>query len=434
MKRTLPWILTCIVAGAAAAGLYSLTRRHREPAPPSGPVETSLFAASPAGSGAVLTLQPSADQPLRTVRFLPALSDGEVLVQVLTQTGDQIIGRFKGGRFTGTIHPPLPEGMSSAFFRFARLQDAAPLADGSLLLLYGDGTGSGSPPWLMDLDTATQTARWALKVSGVRIAMEAGGQSCLLWDSHTLARADWNSKPSLAPIPLPDGVTVLDAVLALPDGRILLAHPGGLAAQAEGDWTLTPLPDPGDLAFPGAPGALAPSGDAAYWQPRPGQLARIGPDGSITPVDLSKLAAPAGHAKDLALLRLAGADARGRLWFVLATPDFTVAPRPMGTDQPSAALQAAAALTGAPLPAPASPAFDPGPWMDYLKGGLDRAYGWDPATSSPRLVDWKADWATLGAPAGFTLPLPRNMQPKGGALLLDQDTRAWWLPLDRLAP
>lgn len=434
MKRAIPWILTCIVAGGAAAGLYSLTRRHREPAPPQGPTETDLFAASPAGSGAVFRLQPSADQPLRTVRFLPALADGGVLAQVLTQTGDQLIGRFKDGQFTGTIRPPVPDGMSPAFFRFARLQDAAALTDGSLLLLYGDGTGSGSPPWLMDVDAATQTARWALKVSGTRIAMEPGGQSCLLWDGHTLARAAWSKKPSLTPIPLPEGVAILDAALAVPGGRILLAHPGGLAVQANGDWTLTPLPDPGDLAFPGAPGALAPSSNAVYWQPRPGQLARIGADGSISPVDLSKLTAPTGHERDLALLRLAGTDVRGRLWFVLATPDFTVTPHPAEADQPSAALQAAAAMAGGPAPAPATAAFDPEPWMDYLKGGLDRAYVWDPAASSLRLVDWKAEWAALGAPAGFTLPLPRNMQPKGGALLLDQDTRAWWLPLDRLAP
>ncbi|HZU52711.1 MAG TPA: hypothetical protein VFF77_02375, partial [Holophagaceae bacterium] len=85
---------------------------------------------------------------------------------------------------------------------------------------------------------------------------------------------------------------------------------------------------------------------------------------------------------------------------------------------------------------PASPPapFDPAPWIDYLKDGLDRAYAWDPREQSLQMVDWKARWPALGAPADFPLPLPRDMQPQGGALLLDLDTRAWWLPLEKLTP
>lgn len=434
MKRALPWILTCLAAAATAAVLYSLARRERVPAPAQGPAEAALFTASPAGEGALLRLQPAADQPLRAVHFLPALTDGEVVAQVLTQTGDQLLGRFKGGQFMGTLRLETPEGVPPSFFRFARLRDAAVLEDGSLLLLYGDGTGSGGAPWLLDVDSASQAPRWVLKAAGAHISMEPGGKSCLLWDGTTLSRATWTKKPALTALPLPDGVSVLDAVLALPSGRILLAHPGGLAARTGGAWSLTPLPDPGDLAFPGSPGVLASAGNAVYWQPRPGQLARIEGDGAITAVDLSSLKAPAGHERDLAMLRLLGADARGRLWFRLATPDFTVAPHPAQAEQPSAALQATTAMAGGqPAAAPPAP-FDPAPWMDYLKGGLDRAYAWDPREQSLQMVDWKARWPALGAPADFPLPLPRDMQPQGGALLLDLDTRAWWLPLEKLTP
>ncbi len=437
MKRALPWILVSVVVGGALSGVYTLVRRHPAPTAVQGPVELVRFTATPSGAGILFQLQSSADQPLRIVRFLPALRDGEVLAQVLTQTGDQLIGRFKEGSFLGTLRIPVPDRAPSTFFRFARLEDAAALSDGSILLLYGDGTGGASAPWLVLMDTATQTLRWAAKASGAHLALETNGHSCLLWDDHTLTRLTWNLKPALTPIPLPEGLSILDAVLPLPGGQVLLAHPGGVAIQTHGTWKRTPLPEPGDLAFPGAPGALAMARDAAFWQPRPGQLLRIGAEGDLVPVDLSRLSMPAGHARDLALLRLVGADERGRLWFVLATPDFTVTTHPTA-EPPSAALQATAAMAGSATvtagPAAEAAPFDPGPWMDYLKGGLDRAYAWTPTSSSPQLMDWRAQWPALGAPADFALPLPRSLQPQGGALLMDLDTRAWWLPLDKLTP
>lgn len=437
MKRALPWILTLLVLGAAAAGLYSLGKRQRGQAPTTIPVTGALFTATPSGTGALFQLHAAADQPLRSVHFLPALSDGEVLAQVLTQTGDQLIGQFEDGAFEGTLRLQIPEDAPQAFFRFANLEDAAVLPDRTLLLLYTDGTGGGGAPWLVAVGPGGAT-RWSLKGVGTRIALEPSGKSCLLWDAANLGRVTWSGAASFKGLPLPDGVSVLDAVLPLTGGRMMLTHPGGLAVLTGGAWTLTPLPDPNDLSFPGSLGVLAPVGDAVYWQPRPGQLVKVAADGTTAPVDLSKFAAPTGHERDLALLRLAGSDHRGRLWFRLATPDLTVAPHAVAVDAPSPALAAAAALTGSspvPTPTPEAPApFDPGPWMDYLKDGLDRVYVWDPKANALTLVDWKARWAALGAPSDFTLPLPRNLQPQGGALLLDLDTRAWWLPLDKVAP
>lgn len=439
MRRALPWILTLLAAGAAASGLYLLGRRERGAAPLQAPAEAALFSASPSGQGALLRLNASAGQPLRAVRFLPPLGDGEVLVQALTQTGDQMAGLFKDGRFETTLRVPLPDGVPEAFFRFARLQQAERLADDSLLLLFVDGTGNGAASWLVDADAKTGESAWAVKVDGAHFAMEPGSMSCLVWSKDTLGRAVWNAEPAFKPLPLPTGVEVLDAVQPMPGGRLLLAYPGGLAVLSHGVWSLTPLPDPGDLAFPGTPGVLAASGKAAYWQPRPGQLSRITEDG-LEAVDLTKLAMPQGREKDAALLRLEGADARGRLWFSLASPDLSVAPHALqpavipaaapaaaGTDAP----QAPPAAAPAPVPAPA-PAFDPSAWADYLKDGLDRAYAWDPAKGAPRLVDWKAQWPSLGAPADFPLPMARHLRPGGGALLLDLDTRAWWVPLDKL--
>ena len=440
MRRALPWILTLLAAGVAASGLYLLGRRERGAAPLQAPAEAALFSASPAGQGALLRLDASAGQPLRAVRFLPPLGDGEVLAQALTQTGDQMVGVFKDGRFHATVRVPLPDGVPDAFFRFARLQEAERLADDSLLLLFVDGTGNGASSWLVDADAKTGGAAWALKVDGAHLAMEPGRMSCLVWGKDALGRASWNAEPAFKPLPLPTGVEVLDAVQPMPGGRLLLAFPGGLALLSHGVWSLTPLPDPGDLAFPGAPGVLAAAGKAAYWQPRPGQLARVTEDG-IETVDLTKLAMPQGREKDAALLRLEGADARGRLWFSLASPDLSVAPHPVPPEaaQASPAMGSLAALNGsqpapaaaAPQPVPA-PAFDPAAWADYLKDGLDRAYAWDPAKDAPRLVDWKAQWPSLGAPADFPLPLARHLRPGGGALLLDLDTRAWWVPLGRL--
>lgn len=435
MKRALPWILALTIVGAAAIGLYALAKRQRGQAPTTGPATSALFTASPAGSGALFQLHAAADQPLRSVHFLPALNDGEVLAQVLTQTGDQLIGQFNDGIFEGTLRLQVPENAPQAFFRFANLEDATVLPDRTLLLLYTDGTGGGGAPWLIAIGPDGAT-RWSVKGTGTHIALEPGGKSCLLWDAADLGRVTWAATASFKGLPLPDGVSVLDAVLPLPGGRMMLTHPGGLAVLSGGAWTLTPLPDPNDLSFPGSLGVLAPAGDAVYWQPRPGQLAKVAEDGTVSPINLSQLAAPADRARDLALLRLVGADARGRLWFRLATPDLTVAPHAVVADAPSPSLAATAALTGSsPAPAPETPApFDPAPWMDYLKGGLDRVYAWDPKLNTLTLIDWKARWAALGAPADFTLPLPRSLQPQGGALLLDLDTRAWWLPLEKIAP
>lgn len=440
MKRALPWILTLLVVGAAAVGLYTLARRERGQAPTTGPITGALFTASPAGAGALFQLHAAADQPLRGVRFLPALPDGEVLAQVLTQTGDQLVGRFSEGKFVGTSRLQVPDDAPQAFFRFANLEDATVLSDHTLLLLYTDGTGGGSAPWLVAMSPDGAT-RWSVKGTGTHIALEPSGKSCLLWDAANLGRVTWTGAASFKSLPLPDGVSVLDAVLPLAGGRMMLTHPGGLAVLTGGAWTLTPLPDPNDLSFPGSLGVLAAAGDAVYWQPRPGQLAKAEPDGTISPIQLSQLAAPADRVKDLDLLRLVGADTRGRLWFRLATPDLTVAPHavvPVVAEPPSPALAAAAALTSssaAPTPEPEAPApFDPAPWMDYLKGGLDRVYVWDPKANALTLIDWKARWAALGAPSDFTLPLPRSLQPQGGALLLDLDTRAWWLPLEKIAP
>ncbi len=439
MKRALPWILTLLVAGAATAGLYQLGKRQRGQAPAAAPATGALFTASPAGSGALFQLHAAADQPLRSVRFLPALTDGEVIAQVLTQTGDQLVGWFDDGKFMGTLRLQVPENVPQAFFRFANLEDAAVLPDRTLLLLYTDGTGGGSAPWLMAVGPDGAT-RWSVKGTGTGIALEPGGKSCLVWDAANLGRVSWSAGASFKALPLPDGVSVLDAVLPLAGGRMMLTHPGGMAMLNGGVWTLTPLPDPNELSFPGSLGVLAPSGDAVYWQPRPGQLAKVAADGTIAPIALTQLAAPTDRARDLALLRLVGSDSRGRLWFRLATPDLTVAPHAVAVDAPSPALAATAALTGSsPAPAPSAAAeapapFDPAPWMDYLKGGLDRVYVWDPKVNALTLVDWKARWAALGAPSDFPLPLPRSLQPQGGALLLDLDTRAWWLPLEKVAP
>ncbi|HTL97202.1 MAG TPA: hypothetical protein VL181_00220 [Holophagaceae bacterium] len=431
MKRALTWILILIAAGAALAGLYAIGKRNRVAAPTQDPAEAELFSSAPAGAGALLSLNTATVQPMRSVRFLVAQEGGGILAQALTQTGDQMIGRFQDGRSMGSLRLPLPDGMPAAFFRFAKLADAADLKDGSLLLLFVDGTGGSAAPWLVDADAATGEIRWTLKAAGSQLAMEPGGASCLVWSTSSLGRASWNAEPAFKPLPMPDGVTVLDAVQAMPGGSLLAASPGGLARFTNGGWTTTPLPDPGDLAFPGMPGALASLGKSSYWQPRPGQLARLGPDGAVTPVDLTKLAMPAGREKDAALLRLAGADAGGHLWFALATPDLTVAPH--SAAQPSAALQAMAAMSSSATPAPASkPALDPASWMDYLKNGLDRVYVWDPDGSAPRLLDWKARWTGLGAPSDFPLPLMRDLHPEDGTLLMNLDTRAWWVPMSRL--
>ena len=429
MKRALPLVLTLIVAGAAAAGIYALARRHRVDAPVQGPSEAALFKAAPAGAGFLFSLNGDATQPLRSLRYVLVQGSNEALAQALTQTGDQLIGRFQDGSFAGTLRLPAPENAPSAFFRFARLQDAARMADGSLLLLYTDGAGGSAAPWLVAVDGATGQSRWALKASGGHLAMEPGGASCLLWDGTSMARATWKGAPDLTPLPLPDGVSVVDALLPL-KGSVLLVHPGGLARYAGGAWSTTPLPDPGPLSFPGMAGAVTATG---YWQPRPGQLARIEADGSVSAVDLSKWTMPKGHEQDAALLRLAGADAKGRLWFTLASPDLTVASEPPAAPEPSAALQAMAALNGSAAPPPPEPPkLDPAAWITYLKGGLDRVYIWDPATAAPRLLDWKARWPSCGAPADFPMPLPRHLHPESGALMQELGTRAWWMPLDKL--
>lgn len=429
MKRALPWILTLLAAGGVAAGLYALGRRHPAPPPSQGPAISSLFSSAPAGQGWRLSLQAAPDQPLRTVRFLPPLREGWVLAQVLTQTGDQLLGRFQEGRWKDTLRVPTPEGVPAAFFRFARLEDAVQLDNGTCLLLYGDGTGSGNAPWLVAFDPFSARVRWALRGAGDHLVLGPDGQSCLLWGPGALARATWAGAPRLEDLGLPAGVQACDAVVALPDGRVALAHPGGLALLGRAGWTSEPLPDPGSLAFPGVPGGLAARDGALYWQARPGQLERAD-GGAFAPAVPPAADVPASRTRDLQLLHLAGADPRGRLWFTLANPDLTI----RAAAPASPALEAAAALTGSGAAPQAPQNKDPGLWLDYLKEGLDRVYVWDPAAGRLRMVDWKAAWKGLGVPPDFPLPLPRDLKPGAGALLLAKDTEAWWLPLDRLAP
>jgi hypothetical protein len=130
---------------------------------------------------------------------------------------------------------------------------------------------------------------------------------------------------------------------------------------------------------------------------------------------------PDPFAKDGALLRLLGGDAKGRLWFGLAAP--------------STPAEASAQEGQEASPATANPPVEDPPesLSDYASKGIDRLYLWNPEDRVLKRLSWKAAFAAQQPPAGIGLTGIPEMHPESEGLLLRANSFAWWLPLDALS-
>lgn len=407
MKRIA--ILTVILLALALGAGFALRRR------PSGTLlegPAHAFALAPAAKGWRLSFN-DAEIPLRGLRFLPPRQEGILVAQAQTQSDRQLVAVFRDGALAADFMVGRPQGAGEGFWRFARLQDAYALPDGTLLLLYRPGDpASTEPSLLLATDPRPGEAKWVHRGAFDRMAVWAGNDpSVLLYGGPgPIARLPLAGarRPTPRTIEVPAELGAIEDLAATGPATFLAAAPGTLWAflGAKG-WTS--YPSPADPAVPceGWRGSLAQAGRKVYWQPSPGRVVHVAQDGSLV-ADLEPTGMPGDdpQARDLRLARLLGADASGRLWFSLAQP----------------------------LPQPAAPADAPdgaGDWAAYAAQGLDRIYRWSPEKGTLERFAWGQAWSVLAPPQGVQ-PAPPVLRPQAGACVLEGQGCAWWLPLSAL--
>jgi hypothetical protein len=418
-----------------ASGVWWLAKR------PQGAAQTAeadrpLFEVTAQGSGSVLQVNPPG--PLRRLAWLRPLPGGRGLCFLSTQADQQILGLFRNGDLERSFPMPVPEGMDASYYRKATLQDAA-FVGPSLYLLMGDEDHPKEPALLLQLDPSTGALKAFQRGAGQRLA--PFGDRVLLYGPEVpaLRVAFRGKRAEAAAFELPPEIKAPEAMLAIDGEHLLVAHREGLSAYAEGaGWKHTPRPAREGLSFPAAHAVLVRAGKAFWWQPQPGQAFEVDAQGSVLrELDLAHLPGPESSLDlDRGLLALLGADAKGQLWFGLAAPDISkAAPAPQAsnpqeegwTNEAPSAPAAAGALvlteeTRAALEA-------------HLKRPMDRIYRLSADGTGLAVLSWTERWPALQAPAD--LPRPQGdgaLAPEGGAFLLGDGLKRWWLPLQSVAP
>jgi len=341
---------------------------------------------------------------LRAMRWLTPRQPGVLVAQAQTQSDRQMVTLLREGAAPLDLQVARPQGVGEGFWRLAKLEDARVQGDGSVLLLYLPGAGA-EPSLLLCAAPGEAEARWTFRGAFERMA--TSGSVAFLYGTKTpvlrLPLAGAGKRPAAREIELPPEAPALDDLLATGAESFLAAAPGGLACWKAGQgWTFHPGPEDRGLPCAGWRGALAQAGRTCWWQAAPGKVAEVARDGSL--VEEREIpTAPEGEdlARDARLLRLAGADPGGRLWFTLAAPA---------------------------VPAEADPE---GAWAAFAAKGLGRAYRWEPAKGRLERLEWTSVWTTLRPPQGVEPGAPR-LDPASNALLLEGTGAAWWLPLGSL--
>jgi hypothetical protein len=459
-----------VIAGAlavvAGAGLGWAVRR--QPARASLADEADGFAVTASGAGRLIQFQDTR-VPLRAFRWLPPQPGGVLVAQVLGQNDRQRVAWFRDGVEQGLLLVLKPVGVADGFWNFAALDAAVPAPDGTLVLAYKaePGTGADAPegrnPLVLGLDPASQQVRWWYRGSFEHLALGAGPEPSLYLYAAKgpIARLALPKDPvqgPLAPvekIDLPADLAQVDALLPTAPGRLLVAHPGGLAAWRRGSgWTTGTVVGERGLPCKDWKAALASAGAEAWWQPAPGTLVRVRPDGRAGAPWHARLPEDDPFAPDAQLLRLLGTAPDGSVWFDLATP----APaNPAGPAAPAAEgapgaegwtpegrtpegrTPAAPAPPGANPDATAEEDGEPGgdgpgfDWAAYAARGLDRVYRWRPGAKELERVALAQAWPGLNPPAAVPAPGPGlRPAPAAGGLVAEGNRCAWWVPLAAL--
>lgn len=414
-------VLTTVMA-ALAAGLWLGMRRQPAGALLEEPAAAFTVEAAPPGQ---LVKFVATQIALRALRWIPPRQDGILVAQLQTQSDRQLLALFRTGAAPEEIPVARPQGVGEGFWRLAVLLDAYAGPGGTLLLLFRSGDpGSAEPSLAMAVDPGALEARWVHRGGYDRMAV--GGEadpSVFLFGGkgpvQRLALGGTVRRPVAKDTELPAEVPQVEDLLPTGAGSFLVASRNGLSAfQGAKGWSHFPLP-----ANPGVPCAnprpvLARASKRIWWQPAPGGLVQVGPDG-VTVAD-REVAFPAEdpQARDAHLLNLLGADAAGRLWFALATPE------------PAASAPAASAPAGGE-PAASAPAPSGDDWTAYAAQGLDRIYRWDPDRDSLERMAWSQAWAALKPPVAQAAATP-TLRPQAGSVLVEGIRSGWWLPLSAL--
>jgi hypothetical protein len=468
-------ITAAALAVALAAGLGWAMRRG-----PAGTLledEGSVFTVAPSGAGRFIKYQDNRT-PLRAFRWVAPRADGFLAAQVLGQNDRQRVALFRDGTFRNLLLVLKPQGVDEGFWRSADLRDAVPAPGGLLVLGYQAGDAAREEPLVVGVDEATQQVRWTWRGPFQRMVLAAGTEQALYLygGKEPIQRLPLAARPGAAPaapvaerLDLPPEVPEVDDLLPTGPGAFLAAHPGGLSYYRAGQgWTHYPVPG-GDPGVPcvGWKSALAAAGRGAWWQPSSGTLVRVRWDGRMVSQWQGPSLPDDPWSRDARLLRLAGADAEGNLWFDLATPAPGPAapepappgPAPPGPAAPGPAAPGPAApgpaAPGPATPGPAAPGpAAPGPaataagtpgapgaqapapeedWGAYAAQGLDRIYRWHPGDRALWRLSLGQAWAGLNPPPELAPPAPAAaLAPRAGVLLAESGRSAWWLPLAAL--
>ena len=445
MRKAL--LVSTVALALIGGGLWLSMRRQ-----PSGTIladTPGAFRVEPAGAGLSIQLQ-DPQIPLRALRWLGPLRGGLLAAQVLTQSDRQQVVFFRDGQSIGEALVLKPFGISEGFWRFAALREVVELPGGEAALLYAPGeTGSTEPAVVIAVDMAHGEARWTHRGAFARIVLADGSDPALLCfgGSSPIQRLALHAAsggeagrtgPNAAAknLELPPEVPVVEDLLPTGGATFLVSHPKGLSAyRGSKGWTHGPAPE--DKGVPAAAwrSSLVRGGKAIWWQPWPGQVLSVHADGTGQAAwELEEADGSDPLAPDRQLLRLAGADADGTLWFSLARPAPPEAPVP--PPQAAAPAPVAPALPAQPPigpETPASPQAAPVDWAAYQAKGLDRIYRWHPHDQHLEQLIWSQTWLGLKPPPDLAPPGPDQvLHPESGALLIEGARGSWWLPLKAL--
>jgi hypothetical protein len=426
-------VIAILVMGLLITGLWWTIRRGPGTVPLADDTQTA-FRVETVERGCLIRYD-DPQTPLRSLKWLPPLRGGMVIVQVITQSDRQEISLFKNGLFQASYLVPKPLGVRDGFFRLAELREALVQEGETAVLLYTTpGASADELPLVLALDLRTKDIRWIHRALGEHLVQTDGPEGIVyLFGANTppvrlplaLADGERTSPTGLRsvarPIDLPPEVLEISALEPTGPSTFLLAHKGGLSAfvGAKG-WTHHPVPEGDTGLFKEARPALGGGGKKYWWQPFPGHLIQVLADGTPK-ATWPEFPAAEPFAKDASLLHLLGVDEEGKLWFDLAVP---AEPSPAA---PTAGTEAKPE-TPADSAAPAGPTTQD--WPTYVGQGLDRIYCWDPQ----KKVLQRFKWAALAVPQEFQKPINGiRITPDSGALLLANGPSAWLLPLSALA-
>lgn len=425
MRRILLISMTAVIAGSGLA--VALRSRHSA----SPDAQAQPFRLEPCGEGHYLRLA-AGEVPIRNLAWAESEDPGVRFLQMATQNDHQYLYRISVGAPPTRIELQRPEGLPETFLRTASLQRVLGLADGTLLLHFVSEGQQADASLISRVDPSTGRSLWHRRFPGnrSRSARTPKGSTLLLHGaSPQLVCIRWMSSPASPFAPTIEqmdapggGIPLLDA-LPLMDGGLLACQGRTLHRWSRTNGWQVLYTAAAAAFYPSAGTArLAHVGHSVVWQPSPGSLYSVdpaAPSEAPVPVELPMPPEPL----DRPLLRLAGSDAEGRLWFDLQRPEvLPSAEPPSRPEADSEVVWKADGLTSG---------MDPDALKGHLARPLDRVYAW--VQGSPRLqtITWSEVLPTLGTPAELCGQGLR-LHPAQGLAMTPEASPAWWTPLSTL--